>query len=463
MGGFAYTGVVATLVISLTLIVILLRLLRRRKNEAKDLFSAVSPVWWFIAGGALLFSMGVPFVWGMEWAFDYVAALRQFRALGWFALLFYYIISVISVVVIFRTATHLAGAKRWLRPALILIPFSIWGYESWGVAAHLHQKGLGSYYNYSFVNSYMEKKWPVFLDENNLSPDDFQAILYVPYYHVGSEKIWQSRSAWGFCVSLKAALQLQLPMADANMSRSSWSQTFEQVKITAGPYAYKSLIHEAKDNRPFLLLQYEGEELNPDERYLFQNADSIGVNSNLVAYALHPAKLAALEKEEWKRIKAGTPAGTPYYYEPFAQADKRMLFGVGSRVAVIGRDTTIATIDVRNWPKDKLYEASAWFLVNGKDYRTPSLELKYLDTAGTQLNLAYLLCGEANDTQDMWFRAYKYFKLPEGTGRIALCLNITPDVIWHRLDEIMIRAATDTIVMKDNEGRIMVNNHLLPQ
>ena len=48
----------------------------------------------------------------------------------------------------------------------------------------------------------------------------------------------------------------------------------------------------AKDKRPFLLLRYEGDPLTPDEQYLFQYADSIGVNSNLVAYALYPDKLA---------------------------------------------------------------------------------------------------------------------------------------------------------------------------
>lgn len=463
-GSYAYTGVVATFVICVTIIVILLRLLRKKKNDANQLFHIVNPLWWFIAAGALLFSMGVPFVWGMEWAFQYIGALRQFRSLGWFALLFYYVITAISVVVIIRWATYISGTRKWLRQVLIIIPFVLWYYESYTLATHLQKKAWEGYYGFDFFNSHLERNWNTFFDEHNLSPNDFQAILYIPYYHVGSEKIWLARSGWGFCVSLKAAYQLQLPMVDANMSRSSWSQTFKQVKAGAGPYAYKSLLHEAKDNRPFLLMHMEGEELTPDEHYLFQFADSIGVNSNLVTYALYPKKIAALERREWERIRTGTRTDTPYYYESFSGSlNKLQMFGNGAQMAVTGKDTVIAAIDVHDWPTATLYEASAWFYVNDKDYRTPEMVIKFLDSIGTDINMQKLICGESNDTHLMWFRPSKYFTLPEGTRKIVLSLNITNDVIWHRLDEVMIRAAEDTIIMQDNEGRIMVNNHLLPQ
>jgi len=464
-GSYAYTGIVSILTICLTIGAILLLLLTKRREQAGRVFRVVHPLWWFIAAEALLFSMGVPFVWGMEWAFHHIGALRQFRTLSWFALLFYYVITAISVVLIFRGASYLSGTKKWLRQILIIIPFSIWCYESYTLATHLQKKAWEGYYGFDFFNSRLERNWNTFFDEHNLSPGDFQAILYVPYFHVGSEKIWLSHSGWGFCVSLKAAYQLELPMADANMSRSSWSQTFKQVKVGAGPYAYKSLFHEAKDKRPFLLMHMEGEELTPDERYLFQFADSIGVNSNLVTYALYPQKLAELEKKEWERIKTiHVNSGEPYYYESFEESrDRYAIFGRGAQAAVTGKDTIIATIDARNWPADKLYEASAWFLVNDLDYRTPSLMLKCMDTANVQLTRVDLHCGEAKDTRGMWFRPNRYFKLPDGTAQITVNMHVTDDVVWHRLDEVMIRAADDTVIMKDNGGRIMVNNHLLPE
>lgn len=464
-GSYAYTGVVSILTICLTIGAILLLVLTNRRERAGRLLRVVHPLWWFIAAGALLFSMGVPFIWGMEWAFNHIGALRQFRTLSWFALLSYYVVTVISVVVIYRGSVYIAGTNKWLRQILIIIPFSIWCYESYTLATHLQKKAWEGYYGFDFFYSRLERDWTTFLNEHKLSPGDFQAIVYMPYYHVGSEKIWLTRAGWGFCVSLKAAFQLALPVADANMSRSSWSLTFEQVKTGAGPYAYKSLFHEAKDKRPFMLMYMEGEELTPDERYLFQFADSIGVNSGLVTYALYPEKLTALEKAEWNRIKAIDTAGSqPYFYESFeGSRDRHAIFGGGAQVAVTGKDTTIAAIDVRSWPQNKLYEASAWFLVNDIDYRTPSLEIKCIDSAGTLLNLSYMVCSEAVDTYDMWFRANKYFKLPAGTQQVRLCLNVTPDIIWHSLDEVMIRAAEDTVIMKDDHGRIMVNNHLLQQ
>lgn len=457
---YAYTGVAAILVTSVVVITLLILLLLRRKEAAKKIFNVVPAVWWFIAAGALLFSMGVPFVWGMQWTFDYVSVLRQFRSLGWFALLFYYIITVIAVVVVTRAALTKSVAGKFL-PFII---FVIWAYEAYGISTHLYERSASGNYNYQFFNSHQEKNWNEFFKAHSLRPSDFQAVLFVPYQHVGSEKIWLSDANWGLCMSMKAAFQLQLPLVDASMSRSSWQQTFDQVKIAAGPYAYKTLIQQVKDERPFLLLHFEGEQLNPDEKYLFQHADSIGVNSNLVAYKLHPRKLATLEKKEWERIRTSSHTDTPYYYEPFAgKLNKQTIFGNGSQMAIIGKDTVLASIDVRHWPKDILYEASAWFLVNRKDYRTPAMEIKCLDTTGAEINTSYLVCGQATDTRNMWFRPSKYFTLPEGSGQILLRLNNTPDIMWYRLDEIMIRAATDTIVMKDDEQRTMVNNHLLPQ
>lgn len=464
MGGdaqsYAYTGVAAILVISVVILTILVLLLTRRKDTAKRIFNVVPPVWWFIAAGALLFSMGVPFVWGMQWAFDYVSMLRQFRSLGWFALLFYYVITVIVVVVVYR-ASHSRAVTGKLLPVAV---FAIWAYEAKGIAARFYEKSTSGNYNYQFFNSHLEKKWVDFLDEHNLRSSDFQAALFIPYQHVGSEKIWLAKANWGLCVSMKVAFQLRLPLVDAHMSRSSWQQTFEQVKIAAGPYAYKELIHGAKDKRPFLLLRYEGDPLTPDEQYLFQYADSIGVNSNLVAYALYPDKLAELERREWERVRAEEVSDVPYYYEPYeSYRNSKSLFGYGSAVAVTGKDTLIAEIDVRNWPDDKLYEASAWFLVNSKDYRTPTMNIKYMDSTGRELAQSYLICGEAKDVHDMWFRPATFFTLPQGCTGIHLRLNNTSDIVYYRLDEIMIRAADDTVVMKDNLGKVMVNNHLLPK
>ncbi len=460
---YAYTGVVPILVIAGVLITALVFLVRRRTAGAGRLLFGVQPIWLFIAAGALLFSMGVPFVWGMEWAYDYISSLRQFRFLGWFALLFYYVITVFSVVVIYRLSAKVVPRNQWARQLLIIFPLCTWAYEAWGIEEKIFKRSTEGSYYYDFFYSKLEKDWSSFLNDNGYHASDFQAILHLPYHHVGSEKIWLSHAIWGLCVSMKAAFQLQLPLVDANMSRSSWAVTFEQVKVGAGPYSYKALFHQAKDNRRFLLLKYDDDELTPDERYLFNHADSIGINSNLVVYALDPAQLAALEKKEWKRIKTSSDTDSPYYYEPFAKRkDMHAIFGMGSKDAVSGKDTTIARIDVLNWPKDKLYEASAWFLVNNNDYRTPTMEMKLADASGTEINALKLICGEANDTHGMWFRPSKYFMLPEGCSELQIILNNTIDIKWYKLDEIMIRAATDTVVMKDNRGRIMVNNHLLP-
>ena len=51
---------------------------------------------------AVLFAMGVPFVFGLEWVTDWLYPLTQFRAVGRFAWLFYIVFSVFTVREIYK-------------------------------------------------------------------------------------------------------------------------------------------------------------------------------------------------------------------------------------------------------------------------------------------------------------------------------------------------------------------------
>lgn len=469
--GYAYTGIIPIMVLVCTIFLSVLFFIKKDRIKLhQQLPGNFSPVWLIIGLLALLYSMGIPFVWGLEFLFDYFSILRQFRALNWFALIFYYVGAIYAAVRLYHFyQSNRSREKLSYAVIVLLMPVLLWGYETYGVIKKAHVIGYGFRYNYDFFYTNLhEKSWPDLLKEHNYNADDFQAVLFIPYYHVGSEKIGLTNAAWGLSLAFSACYQLHLPMVDVNMSRASWSQTFSQVKVAGGPFTYKKLFEANKDNRPFLLLHSNGEQLNPNEEYLFNNADSIGETNTLVAYALYPGiilqKERQLKRKVWQVGQSMTDSVTRDFSGLYDHYDDggntQALWGKKASLPINDRDSVIRIIETGTWHKDSLYEASVWFLVNDYDYKTPAIDLEQFDTSGNRLSAHTMSAGNATDTEEMWFRASSFFKLHEQCSNLTLTLK-AKGLVYHGMDELLIRKVTDTIVTKENNGVLMANNHLI--
>lgn len=468
--GYPYLGIAPALVLCIFILVFVSGWLGKKKDTDAYRLYGFSPLWFFIAFLALLYSMGVPFVWGLEKLYDYVASFRQFRSLGWFGLMFYHVGTVFTAVLLYHVSRRYVMEKKYILLVLLFVlPMSLWLFEGYTVAGELRKNTLPAPYNYDFFHGNADQPWPELLKEKGYKSSDFQGIILMPFYHVGSEKLWLLKSGWGMTLAMKAAFQLQLPVVDVNMSRSSWGQTFKQVKIGGGPYAYKPLLYEVKDNRPYLLMYFELDKLNPDDQYLFSIADSIGKTSNAIAYALFPEKLRqrdAAARAEIMQIATGMKAGDSsfpgkaIYYNHFDNGGAKNAF-FGSQGLLRQGDSMLLSTEVKDWDKEKMYECSGWFNVNSKDYTSPSFELHFFDAAWNRVNILPVSVTAATDNHPMWFRASSFFTVPPECAVMQLYLRVRKHETYHGMDEVMIRLAEDTIISKDDKGRIMVNNHLL--
>ena len=472
-GSYVYVGAATVLVLCIVLLVRLYMYIRKIQPPAVLNYSDFPKIWLFMAILCLLFSMGVPYIWNMQWVLNYVSALRQFRSLDRFGLLYYYVVSVFSAVMLYRFIIHFSARKKYLLTLLFILTVASWMFEAYALIENkIRKRSYAANYNYDLVFSRLDKKpWPDLLADEGYKPADFQAILHAPFFHIGSEKIWLQSSAWTLILSTIAAIQLDLPLVDANMSRTSWSQTFKQIKIAGGPYTYKSILYEVEDNRPYLFLTAK-ERLNPDDQYLISVADSITQTEQLVVYALYPEKLRqsdAAAIARFKQMTAGMKTGDSsisnniLYYNHFDDAgNDDAFYGTQSMPAIAYKDSLIASINIDKWPKNVLYECSAWFHLNDKDYSSPSLELHMFDTLWQRIDLQPVASAiSGTDNHPMWFRASQYFTMREDCKVVQIYVKVGPDDTYHALDEILVRLVNDTVMSKDTRGRIMVNNHLL--
>ena len=470
--GYAYMGVVTIFTIGLFLLAILVKSFRQKK-AATDLGTGFSPVWLFLAFSTLLFGMGIPFIWHIEWM-SYLSVFKQFRSLGRFSWIFYYIISVYSAVVIYTAYSRLlASGKTVAAYAVITAALAIWTWEASGYVEYSRRLAKSGSYNYDMMFSTHEQNWEGFLGDHQYKKSDFQALLLLPYFHVGTEKLWVGYGNWLITLGSKASLQLHLPMVNVMMSRSSWGQAEKQVKIAAGPFASKPLLKDISSNRPFLLLCFDEDTLNEDQKYLLTASDYLGHYSQCYVYACYPDRIATHDKKMADSVNRILPFmhrpdtvidGNGNYYTNHCDnvPSSFHLFGTGCMPAIAQDSAIIATIPIISPPKDsELYEFSCWFLLHNDDPRAPNFSLELMDGSGRNVTTADVLTRQSTDNKGMWFRAGKYFYIYHNTHEIHCKIMNVPNPSYIALDELLLRPANALVISKSADGQVMANNHLV--
>jgi len=474
--GFTYLGVVAAAVIVLSLAYFVWRKVRKEQMDFEAETGGFAPIWLFMAFLVLALSMGIPFIWKMEWLFDYFSVLKQFRTLGRFSWIFYNVISIYAVVVLYAWYTRFIKKHRpAYGHALLTICIAIWGYEASGCTAFSRQLSLEAKYNYGFIFTTFEdqKGWVPFLNEHKADKNDFQGILLLPFFHIGTEKLWVGDPGWLVTIGTQASLQLQLPIVDVMLSRSSWSAAEKQVRLAGGPFTNKPILKDIKSNKPFLLLDIGTNGTYYDQQYLLAAADYLGTNQGVKVYALYPDRVAANDKKMADSINSilpQLPAGDTcigdkgsLYMEHFdATTTTDRIGGTGAKLPVYDPSSTFRTIPVKPVLDSALYEFSCWFLLGDKDPRSPYFTLEQLDNTGKVIASCDALTKMATDNNGMWFRAGCYFYMKQGCVSLRCVLVNDPNPSYKLMDELLLRPATTLVISKAKDGSVMVNNHKFP-
>lgn len=467
--GHAYMGLAAILLVLLGVV----RLVTYRRQSVKtDGFPAV---FLLLALFALLLSMGVPFVWGMEWVLDYISAFRQFRTLGRFSWIWYYILAVYAVITLYGYySRYKAQNKKAIAYSILFVAVLLWGIEANGHRRVIAERCKTTWASYAFLFSHSEPDWERKLQEYGYKGSDFQAILSLPYYHLGSDKLWQyyDEVAWLQVMTCKASLQLALPYANAFMARSSWSQTFAQLRVQAGPYAEKVLL-DTKDERPYLVFVRVGDTLSdPDQKYILDACEYIGEKEDdMKAYKLYPSVLRAKDsmyrataKAKMETVAEGDaafniPENGFWYVNHFDTSSGHTTFW--GKTSVPFRDQeyqVVADLQVPASDTSRLYEFSAWVLLDSVDYRSPYFDVECYGQQGELAKYA-VSAHSAQDTKGMWVRASKYITIPPGCNKIRCVLFNRPKRSYIAMDELMLRPADALIISKNERGKVLVNNH----
>jgi hypothetical protein len=471
--GCCYPGVI---VLAIVVFSIAGRIRNWRKKKQKPGLAdvtAFSPIWPFIAFASLLFSMGVPFLWHMEWLLKYATAFRQFRTLDRFSWIFYYMITVYGVVILSSWySKKLSENKKALAYTVMTAALVIWGIEAGGYIVYERENLSDGRDNYAALLGKKNNDWTGFLSGHQYGANNFQALLVLGFCEIGTDKLWlgKEKDLWGMYKGFIAGLQLHLPIVDAMMARSSWSEIEKQVKIAAGPYVHKPILDDIKSDKPFLLLYRSEDPPDPDQGYLIAASDFIGHFDECDVFACYPARIRANDKMKADSICAILPSirdgdtcvkyTGPWYVNHFDTGKAgNILFGGGALPEIKQFETAVAQIPLKPVYDKQVYEFSCWFLLGSEDYSSPYFKLDILDGMGNVISTTDVLTKESTDNHGLWFRAQAFVSIPANCTVVKCRLFNEPDNTYKVMDELMLRPA-DAVIISKAKGRTMVNNHL---
>jgi hypothetical protein len=196
----------------------------------------------------LLVSLGLPFIIpGFDFLIDYLGPFRQFRGQGRFAWAFYYGWGIILWVVLHQKMGQWQGVRRFVLIAGAFLLLGIEAYlmskasfiKPWRDEAHYNRQQFESSPGYWFRKV-------------NLS--DYQAILPMPFFHVGSENFVVDAPGNAVRFAAMGTWHYGIPNLGVNMSRTSFSQTLKLIPLDFLPYRSLDFTQDLPNQKPLLVV-----------------------------------------------------------------------------------------------------------------------------------------------------------------------------------------------------------------
>lgn len=289
--GRAYVGIVGNLSLLILIALLALAVFRRRWDRLQALLPP--PVRIIVWTGVcfLPLAFALPFaIPGFEFLLDFVPPVKQFRSIGRFALVFYFAVGILSVAVLDH---FLKRIRRDFRDYAALGAGLLAATCMWIEGLPLHQTHLK---NFGYTRNVLNRKVVrhdtkyAFLEEalQAVNPDHYQAIVPLPWFHIGSEAMappidcgfnqFQYASAFSYHTGL--------PMTAVYASRTSLDETRKSFRFFDQPLLPRRIRDDFPNPKPLLTFSYRGLPLHPNERRIRNIGTKVFENERVELWAL---------------------------------------------------------------------------------------------------------------------------------------------------------------------------------
>ena len=457
--GRAYIGLPASL-LALTIILLApISWFKKKKADWSFFFQHKEFVPYLISGTLiLLFSMCFPFKWGFGFLLDLLPPIKQFRALGRFSWIFYYIFTIYASFIFYQVFQSLKMKNLKLVSILFLIVlFSFWGNDTYNNI----QRGTKNLVN---TNDKLANNSVSFLShfsDSGIDYQQYQAIFSLPFANTNGDKLLFEDGQTAFGEAMKYSYHTGLPLVQSFSPRLSFSQSLSTIQLLADPAIRKTRLDDMNDNP--LLLVCTKEEMTVQEKWL-QSQASVFWEDEYITLSTLPVSVFKTNHDNWLsnisewriQFEKNEPISSDMnlqsiFYNGFeGQKAENVFSGSGALYARRGE------IELFNgeFPIDTgSIDLSFWLFFDTRQYDMPQPILKVWDKQDKLLSEEKLNNRQVHDIYGSWIRISTQFETHQDY-RYQLLIKgkrITAD-------DLLIKPMGSNVLIKLSEGKELYNN-----
>ena len=237
----------------------------------------------------MIFSLGFPLDLLPQYCFNYIGPLSQLRAVGRFLWLMFYVLNIIAVYVVARKMESFTLRTKIIVACAVavLYGFDIYTFTSNNNYEHKNQLIT------DFDNELPENSWVGRIDVKQ-----YQSILPLPMYSIGTEHIWLDHKAGMYESSLYVSMKTGLPLHSLYASRSRIQQAYRNIAFRQEPFLPFAVIGDMDSQRAVLVIAPSGlSELNENEKRIISCSDSLFSENGIDFYSIMLSRLQQMQKD----------------------------------------------------------------------------------------------------------------------------------------------------------------------
>lgn len=472
-----YIGMVNAILFIALLIIALVSIFKRSTRALlKNIFdNRLLNISLIAASIVLLFALAIPFKQFPD-LLEVFPVFKQFRATGRFVWPFYFAFTIFAAYIFQKKVILKFIDKKKTIPGIVILVLvtavsCLEGYHYHYDISKRISKNPNVFNTYLLAGDFQKAI-------DRIDPDDYQAIISLPFYYQGSESYGRPIVDEAVLSSLIFSYHTGLPGVCANLTRTSVEESKRIVQIISPNYYEKKIVNDFPDKKAFLIVK-TGDNLSQYERAISNKGESIfktdkfelltisfeqlfSDDKNTVLSDFNERRPDLLKQESFYV----SDSSSALYYNSFENSRSDTSFrGQGSFSSIKKGKNVFAEFPPNTFDEGKEYDLSMW-MYNGEP---------------DALNLWFrLIVEEYDETNDQWYESTFFpekaevifdnwslveavFKVKDPNNRIYIVSKGKDNskASLH-VDDILIKEkGIDIYMLYKNDKSLFFNNHYL--
>ena len=274
---------------------------------------------------------------------NYVGPLAQMRAMGRFGWLFYY---VMNIVAIYLLAQFVQKRKSKLAKAIVTLSVVLcYSLEAYSYASTKNIRNDNADI-FDYNNTLPQNAWI-----DSLHTADYQSLLALPYFNLGTEHVWIEAKDDMFTKCVYVSMKTGLPMHNAQAARSCISQAYMNIPFTWEPYREYPVLQDLPSQKPILTItNAEKSSLNENEKRILQYSKFLFSANGINFYKTEVDSLRKLCSDYQKQLsieyrnakKLQDSIKTNYYFQGWDSLESSATYqGAGALEGIVSKQTVL--------------------------------------------------------------------------------------------------------------------------